>query len=140
MQFYLEGNYMQNPFLTILFSQLGHYLPGFILDIVGISISIVSYRKSPQKFLLTTISFSIFFLNSLANLIFYTWTTTKILDKTLSATQAGLNYQLSDCISTPIWLTAWVILFVVIFNKKYNSEKNIHEQNVVVANNFNGEQ
>jgi hypothetical protein len=131
---------MQNPFLTIFFSQLGGYLPGFILNVVGISISIVSYRKNPKKFLLTTISFSIFFLNSLAGLIFYTWTTSKMFDKTLSATQASLNYQLSGCISTPIWLAAWVILFVVIFNKKYNSEENTHEQNVVVTKSFDGEQ
>jgi hypothetical protein len=126
---------MQNQFLTIFFSQLGHYLPGLILDIVGISLSIFSHRKNPQKFLLTTISFSIFFLSSLASQFFYAWTTSQLFDHRLSVYQIGYSNQLFEFISTPIWLTAWVILLVVIFNQKNNSADNNLEKSANEASN-----
>ena len=119
---------MQNQFITSFMFQLAPQLPGLILWIVGIAISLYSRQKNPKKFLLTTISFSIFFLIALANPIFSAWMTTQYTKGGFSASQMNYGYQILGLVSTPFWLAAWVILFVAIFNQKYNSvETNLNQ-------------
>lgn len=111
---------MQSQFTTAFIYQFGQQLPSLILFSIGIALSLYSRSKNPKKFLLTTISFSILLLISLANPIFSAWLITQYAEKDISVTQYAFRNELFSLMYIPFWLTAWIILFFAIFNQKCN--------------------
>lgn len=114
-------NFEYISFIVLFLPQIPH----LILWTTGIVFSLLFRRANPKKFLLTTISFSIFFLLSLANPFFYSWLGIQFNNDNLStATQLGYSNFIFGAISQIVWFIAWIILFVAIFSKQYNQIEN----------------
>jgi len=112
---------MQSQFITALIFQLGSQLPSLVLYMAGIALSLYSRPKNPGKFLLTTISFLIFLLITLANSMLSVWIITQHAEGGFSNAQLSFGYQALGTVTELFRITAWIILFVAIFNHKYNS-------------------
>ena len=119
---------MQHTFITALMLQFGPQILSLTLFVVGIVLSFNYRSKNPEKFLLTTIAFPMFFFISFAGPIFAASLMTQYSEKKLSAEQYIYSSQLFDLVYMLIWLIPWAILFNVIFNQKYNSVKTTNTQ------------
>jgi len=81
------------------------------------------HRQNPKKFLLTSVAFLIFLLNTIANFIFSAWVTTNFIATGKPAPQ--VMQITAGFLSTINSTIAWAILFFAIFSPKLNSVEEV---------------
>jgi len=81
-------------------------VPYYLVYVLGVALSLYFYHKNPKKYLLTTISFSLFFLVNLLGQIFVITVNTQ---------------QIFTIVSNIMAIAAWIVLLIAIFIQPINS-------------------
>jgi hypothetical protein len=119
MPIFREGAAMKNEFLTSLVISISTQIPTLLIWIAGISLSVYFRKRNPKKYLLTSMAFLVFLLDTLANSVFSAWIMTNFIatgEPSPQMTEIAVGF-----LSTFSLTIAWVVLFFAIFNPKFNS-------------------
>jgi hypothetical protein len=118
---------MGNEFVTtMIISRFVAQSPTILIWIIGFSLSLYFRKKDPQKYLLTTIAFVIFFLDTIGNSVFSIWiSTTLAIEGEPLSSGMGFGHYFMSFLSTLGDAIAWAILFFAIFGQKFKLDEGI---------------
>jgi hypothetical protein len=114
----------QNMFgLDQLVWRFAIYAPLLLVWLIGLIISLVTWRKHPQVSLLAAVGFGIQLLQSTAWMLFFYWITSQRGAFGWSAENMSLILGIANLIQTSLSAIAWVLIILAIFRWRYQPNR-----------------
>src|SRR5437660_506137 len=95
------------------------YAPLFLVWLIGLILSLATWRKHPQVSLLAAVGFGIQLFQSAAGILFNFWIISQRGSFGWSGENMGLIFNISSIIQMSLSAIAWVLIILAIFRWRY---------------------